>query len=290
MKKGSTTLARQSRKNSQQKLTIGLDLGDRNSWYCVLDEAGHIQLEQRVRATAKGLQDIFGAMPRSRIALEIGTHSPWISRLLRELGHEVIVANARKVRLIGESRKKDDRLDAQTLARLARIDPELLYPVKHRSAQAQADLMMIRARAGLVRVRTGLVNTACGLAKSYGEPLRGCNIRNVNREKAEGLSSELQAALQPLLAAIESVSERITEYNQRIENLAQESYPQVGLLKQVKGVGTLIALTFLLTLEDPHRFSKSRDVGGYLGLRQGEGTLARASHSCTSARKATRIC
>jgi transposase len=66
--------------------------------------------------------------------------------LLSELGHEVIVANARKVRLIGESRKKDDRLDAQTLARLARIDAELLYPVKHRSAQAQADLMMIRAR------------------------------------------------------------------------------------------------------------------------------------------------
>jgi len=172
MKKVSTTLATQSRNISQQKLTIGLDLGDRNSWYCVMDETGQIQLEQRVRATAKGLQDIFGAMPRSRIALEIGTHSPWISRLLRELGHEVIVANARKVRLIGESRKKDDRLDAQTLARLARIDPELLYPVKHRSAQAQADLMMIRARAGLVRVRTGLVNTACGLAKSYGEPLR----------------------------------------------------------------------------------------------------------------------
>ena len=269
MKKGSTTLARQSRKNSQQKLTIGLDLGDRNSWYCVLDEAGHIQLEQRVRTTAKALREVFSAMPRSRIALETGTHSPWISRLLRELGHEVIVANARKVRLIGESRKKDDRLDAQTLARLARIDPELLCPVKHRSAKAQADLMMIRARAGLVRVRTGLVNTARGLAKSYGERLRGCNVRNMNAEKAEGLSPELQAALQPLLAALESVSERITEYNERIEKLAQESYPQVFVLKQVKGVGTLIALTFLLTLEDPHRFSKSRDVGGYLGLQPG---------------------
>jgi transposase len=189
--------------------------------------------------------------------------------LLRELGHEVIVANARKVRLIGESRKKDDRLDAQTLARLARIDPELLCPVKHRSAEAQADLMMIRARAGLVRVRTGLVNTARGLAKSYGERLRSCNVRNMNPEKAESLSPELQTALQPLLAAIESVSERITEYNERIEKLAQESYPQVGLLKQVKGVGTLIALTFLLTLEDPRRFSKSRDVGGYLGLQPG---------------------
>src|SRR6476659_3416917 len=98
-------------------------------------------------------------MPRSRIALETGTHSPWISRLLRELGHEVIVPNARKVRLIGESRKKDDRLDAQTLARLARIDPERWCPGEHRSAQAQADRMMMRARGGLVRARTGLVNT-----------------------------------------------------------------------------------------------------------------------------------
>ena len=211
MKKVSTAAAKQSRNNSQQKLTVGLDLGDRNSWYCVLDEAGQIQLEQRVRTTAKALQEVFGAMPRSRIALEIGTHSPWVSRMLSELGHEVIVANARKVRLIGESRKKDDRLDAQTLARLARIDPELLYPVKHRSAQAQADLMMIRARAGLVRARTALVNTARGLAKSYGERLRGCNVRNMNPEKAEGLSPELQRALEPLLAGIEAVSERISE-------------------------------------------------------------------------------
>ena len=146
MKKVSTVAAKQRRNISQQQLTIGLDLGDRNSWYCVVDESGQIQLEQRVRTTAKVLQEVFGAMPRSRIALEIGTHSPWISRLLSELGHEVIVANARKVRLIGESRKKDDRLDAQTLARLARIDPQLLYPVKHRRAKAQADLMMIRAR------------------------------------------------------------------------------------------------------------------------------------------------
>ena len=269
MKKVSTRTAKQSRNISQQKLTIGLDLGDRNSWYCVLDETGRIQLEQRVRTTAKALQEVFGAMPRSRIALETGMHSPWISRVLSGLGHEVIVAHARSVRLIGESRKKDDRLDARTLARLARIDPQLLCPVKHRSAKAQADLTLIRGRAGLVRARTALVNTARGLAKSYGERLRGCNVRNMNPEKAEGLSPELQAALEPLLNAIESLSERIGEYNERIETLAQKSYPQVALLKQVKGVGTLIALTFLLTLEDAHRFRKSRDVGCYLGLQPG---------------------
>jgi len=171
-----------------------------------------------VRTNAKGLREVFGAMPRSRIALEIGTHSPWISRLLSEVGHEVIVANARKVRLIGKSRKKDDRLDAQTLARLARIDPELLYPVKHRSVRAQADLALIRGRAGLVRARTGLVNTARGLAKSYGERLRGCNVSNMNPEKAEGLSPELQRALEPLLAALESLSEQIAKYNERLDN------------------------------------------------------------------------
>jgi transposase len=269
MKKVSTVAAKQGKNFPQPTLTIGLDLGDRNSWYCVLDEAGQIQREQRVRTMGKALQEVFGGMPRSRIALETGTHSPWISRLLHELGHEVIVANARKVRLIGESRKKDDRLDAQTLARLARIDPALLSPVKHRSVQAQADLTVIRARAGLVRARTGLVNTARGVAKSYGERLRSCNVRNMNPEKADGLSPELQRALEPLLSAIEELSQRIVEYNDRIEVLARESYPQVALLKQIKGVGTLIALTFLLTLEDPHRFGKSRDVGCYLGLQPG---------------------
>src|SRR6266403_2363441 len=215
MKKVSTAAAKQSRNFCQQKLTIGLDLGDRFSYYCVLDETGRMVMEQKVSTTAKGLQAALGGMPRSRIALETGTHSPWVSRLLSKLGHEVIVAHARNVRLIGESRKKDDRLDAQTLARLARIDPELLCPVKHRSAKAQADLTVIRARAGLVRARTALVNTARGLAKSYGERLRGCNVRNMNPEKAEGLSPELQAALEPLLACIESVSEQIHEYKER---------------------------------------------------------------------------
>ncbi len=269
MKKGSTATANESSNFSQQKLTIGLDLGDRSSWYCVLDERGELVSEQKLATTSNSMRKAFSRMPHSRVALETGVHSPWVSRLLSGLGHEVIVAHARNVRLIGESRRKDDRLDAQTLARLARIDPRLLCPVKHRSAKAQADLTLVRARAGLVRARTALVNTARGLAKSYGERLRGCNVRNMNPEKAEGLSPELQAALEPLLAAIASLSDGIREYNQRIEALAEQSYPEVALLKQVKGVGTLIALTFLLTLEDPHRFRQSRDVGCYLGLQPG---------------------
>jgi len=289
MKKISTAGVKQTKNFSDQKLTIGLDLGDRSSWYCVLDEAGEVLLEQKLGTTPKAMKEVFGKVPRSRIALETGMHSPWVSRVLSELGHEVIVAHARNVRLIGESRRKDDRFDARTLARLARIDPQLLAPVQHRSAQAQSHLMVIRARAGLVRARTSLINTARGLTKSYGERLRGCNPRNMNGEKAQGLSPELQAALEPLLAAIESLSERIYEYNQKIEKIAKESYPRVARLKQVKGVGTLIALTYMLTLEDAQRFRKSRDVGCYVGLQPGAETRGRASRSSTSGRKAIRI-
>jgi transposase len=209
MKKTSNAAAPRIEKVEGQKLTIGLDLGDRWSWYCVLNEAGEVLLERKLATTPKAMKEVFGGMPRSRIALETGMHSPWVSRLLSELGHEVIVAHARNVRLIRESRRKDDRLDATTLARLARIDPQLLAPVKHRSAQAQLHLMGIRARASLVRTRTPLINTARGLTKSYGERLRGCNPRNQNPEKAEGLSPELQAALEPFLTEIESLSQHI---------------------------------------------------------------------------------
>jgi len=173
MKKISTTATHKIEKVESQRLTVGLDLGDRWSWYCVLDEAGEVLLEQKVSTTPKAMKEVFGGMPRSRIALETGMHSPWVSRLLSELWDEAIVAHARNVRLIGESRKKDDRLDARALARLARIDPQLLAPVKHRSTQAQAHLSVIRARAGLVRSRTALINTARGLTKSYWERVAG---------------------------------------------------------------------------------------------------------------------
>src|ERR1039458_5979284 len=112
MKKSSTAMAA-SNKNFAQKLTIGLDLGDRSSWYCVLDEAGEVVGEQKLGTTPKAMKEVFAAMPRSRVALETGMHSPWVSRLLSELGHEVNVAHARNVRLIGESRRKDDRLGCQ---------------------------------------------------------------------------------------------------------------------------------------------------------------------------------
>src|ERR1700682_5738475 len=266
MKKTSTVQALQSEDFKEQKLTIGVDLGDRWSFYCVLDEAGKIVLEQKLPTTPEAMKQTFGKLPRSLIALETGTHSPWVSRLLTELGHEVIVAHAQKVQLITKSNRKDERHDARTLAR---IDPALLGPVRHRSVQAQLHLTVIRARAELVRARTALVNAARGLVKSYGQRLPKCGTEQVSRELATGLNAELREVLEPLLQEVESLNERIKEYDARMEQIAKESYPQVELLKQVKGVGTQIALTYVLTLEDPHRFPKSREVGCFLGLRPG---------------------
>jgi len=249
------------------KRTIGLDIGDRNSRYCVVDEQGEVTEEGSVATTRKGLDRVLGAATRCRLAMEVGTHSPWVSRHLARLGFEVIVANARRVRLITESSRKDDKLDAKTLARLARIDPELLSPIRHRGEQAQADLMMIRARAVLVETRTALINAARGLTKSYGERLPSCGTYQMGRDQAESLSPAIRAALDPLLAEVETVTERIQEYDRQLEELCKRRYPEVNLLKQVHGVGTLIALTFVLTVEDPHRFRKSRAVGCYVGLR-----------------------
>jgi transposase len=251
------------------QLTVGLDLGDRSSAYCVLDGAGEILLEQKVATTPEAMRQVFEKMPRCRIAMETGTHSPWVSRLLTALGHEVIVAHAQKVRLITKSRRKDDRLDARTLARLARIDPELLSPVQHRSAAAQLHLTELRARAALVSTRTALVNAARGLAKSYGERLRKCHTQQVGREMTGELSMELRQALEPLLREVESLNERIQEYDRRIAKMTKERYPETALLKQVKGVGDLIAATYVLTIEDPHRFRKSRDAGCFVGLQPG---------------------
>jgi transposase len=169
--------------------------------------------------------------------------------------------------LISQSSRKDDRLDAQTLARLARIDPQLLRPIRHRSERAQGHLMVIRVRASLVEARTELVNAARGLSKSIGERLPSCDTDQMGVERLEGLPAEAKETLRPLLAAVESLTEEIHASDKKIEQIARTEYPETSLLRQVSGVGALIALTFVLTVEDPERFQKSRDVGCYVGLR-----------------------
>jgi transposase len=253
--------------HKREPITIGMDLGDKNSCYCLLGSDGQVLREGQVATTKKAMMQVFSTSVRVRIAIEVGTHSPWVSRLLQGFGHEVIVANPRQVKLITDSSRKNDRLDAQTLARLARVDPQLLRPIHHRSEKTQTDLMIIRVRAALVEAGTGLVNTARGLAKSLGERLPICDADQMGVKQMASLTTELRQAIEPLLQGVELLTEKIKESDREIEQIAREDYPETELLRQVSGVGPLIALTFVLTVEDKSRFQKSRDVGCYVGVR-----------------------
>jgi transposase len=246
---------------------VGLDLGDRWSRYCVLDASGAILAEDRVRSHADALRARFGALPSMRMVIETGTHSPWVSRLLASVGHSVVVANARKLRMIYESDRKNDRLDARMLARLGRADVELLSPVQHRSADTQADLAIIRGRDALVAARTQLINACRGMVKAMGGRLPKCTTAVFAEKMKDYVPAELQTALLPLLESVRALSQQIKSCDLKIRTVAAKQYPETQLLQQVQGVGPLVSLAYVLTLDDPHRFPNSRAVGSYLGLR-----------------------
>jgi transposase len=249
-------------------MTAGLDIGDKHSYLCLLDqESGEVMEEGRLRTTPEAIRRRFSSeQPPMRIAIEAGTHSPWVSRLLEEYGHEVLVANARKTRLIYANKRKTDEIDAENLARLARVDPKLLYPLKHRSEESQAHMALIRSREALVSCRTQLVNHVRGAVKSFGGRLPKCPAVSFHNKAAEHIPEALLPALEPILEQIGSLTERIRQYDRKLQTISKERYPETELLRQVEGIGPLTALTFVLTLEDPYRFEKSRSVGAYLGL------------------------
>jgi len=248
------------------RMTIGVDLGDETSDYCVLDEEGTVVEEGRLGTSQAAFRRRFGSLRPARIAMEVGTHSPWASRLLKKAGHEVWVANARKLRLIFENRRKSDRLDARQLARVARMDPGLLASIEHRTEEVAVDLSVLRARDALVAARTRLVNHVRGAVKSSGARLKRCSTESFPKKAAPQLPEALGRALSPVLTAIAEVSERIAELDAHVERLAEEKYPETALLSQVPSIAALTALAFVLTLERPERFRNSRAVGAYLGL------------------------
>jgi transposase len=249
------------------KVTARLDLGDKYSHLCLIDTgSGQVVEEGRLRTTPEALRRRFVSEPSLRIAMETGTHSPWVSRLLEECGHEVLVANARKLRLIYANKRKTDEIDAENLARLARLDPKLLYPVRHRGEDSQAHLALIRSRQALIGCRTQLVNHVRGAVKSFGARLPKWPARSFHNKAPEHIPEALRPALEPVLEQIASLTERIRQYDRLLVAISKDHYPETEQLCQVEGIGPLTALTFVLTLEDPYRFERSRSVGAYLGL------------------------
>jgi transposase len=264
---GTFDLGRRRWKVQRVGLTVGLDVGDKISHYCVLNEEAEVVERGKLKTTPAALQPWLEALPAgARVVLETGTHSSWISRLIEQAGHEALVAQPRKIPQIYRSQRKNDRRDAEKLARTGRLDPNSMGPIRHRSVEQQADLAVIQARDALVQVRTQLINTVRGLVKGTGERLMGCSSRSFARQVEEQIPQRLRGALLPLVWQITSLSEQIERYDAEVEKLAQKKYPETELLRQVSGVGPVTSLAFVLTVADRWRFRHSRDVGPFLGL------------------------
>ncbi len=246
--------------------TIGIDLGDRESVYCVLDAAGKITEEDSVQNDHASFQERFGASLHARIVIEASCQSQWICRCLEGLGHEVIVANPRQVQLISKSMRKNDRNDAQLLARLGRMDPELLRPVTTRSERSAVVRAMLNARSQLVVTRTKLVNLIRSECKVTGNRIPTCSAESFHRQARPHLPASLRAALEPLLDLLAELQLRVRAYDKEVDRVSADEYPETKILKQVTGIGPLIALTYVATVDDPHRFPKSRTLGCFFGL------------------------
>lgn len=247
---------------------IGIDLGDKRHAVCITDEHGTIQREFFIGNRRTRLADLAKDHPGALLAMEVGTHSPWISRLMAAEGLEVLVANARNLRAIYANDRKCDELDARMLAKLARVDPELLSPVRHGSEASQTTQLAIKLRDTLVRRRVDIVVAVRSTLKSLGTRLPQGSTESFARRAGEALAQHPQFAgsVGPALQALESINSEIKRYDGIILRAGEEEYPVVQLLRQVPGVGPVTALSFVLTIEDPSRFKDIRDVGAFLGL------------------------
>lgn len=246
-------------------LTIGLDIGDRTTHFCVLRDREVV--DRGVTKTSRvGLDQALASFAGARVVLEAGSQSPWMSRHLRAQGFDVHVADPRRVQLISKDPRKTDRRDAEVLARLEAGMPELLGQVHHRSEQAQADLSMVRGRDQLVQCRTSLVQCVRSLCKAFGQSLPSASTSAFSKRVRGLVPESLMPAIEVLLDQIEALSASVREIDRRIAKAAQERYPEVALLQQVNGVGPVTATAFVLTIEEPTRFEDGRRVGSWLGL------------------------
>jgi transposase len=246
---------------------VGIDLGDKKSRVCILDERGEIVLQEWVVTGPEAFFKRFRGETKMDIAMEVGAHSRWASDLLARCGHEVVVADARQLGLITKSNAKSDKRDARTLAQLLRADRRLLSPIEHRAEKLQMDLTVIRMQDNVIETRTRLVTSVRGVVKATGARLPGGETSSFPQRVADLIPEPLRPALAPVLEVIDGLNEAIYEYDCLLEHWARTRYEESSRLTQVKGVGTLTALTFMLTVGDKERFPRTRDIGPFLGLR-----------------------
>lgn len=247
-------------------LYVGLDVHQQMTEICGLDDAGEVRVRARVKTRAPTLRRWFAHRAPLAICLEAGGSSPWVARLLQDLGHDVVVCHPRQIQLIAQSRKKTDRRDAELLARLLRADRALLHPVTVRSAVTQQGRAALAMRHTLVGARTRCMQSVRGVLRGFGFRVpRSTWGQLVERVQALELPDGLPPLLAPLLTTITELTAQIAQLEQELAKIAR-THPVVPQLRAIPGIGPLSALAFVLAVEDPYRFRKSRDVASFLGL------------------------
>jgi transposase len=247
-------------------ITVGLDVGDKRTHFEVVDGA-RLTVRSGSFATSRAeLEKAVEPFPGAKVVLEAGSQSPWMSRVLRGQGYDVLVADPRRVELISKDPRKSDRRDASMLARMGAAMPELLGSVHHRGEQAHAHLAIVRARDLLVRMRARAVQQVRGICRSFGLRLPSATASGFSSKIEHVLPELLKPALVPLLEMANDLTRRIRAFDKLLAQIAKQHYPEVKHLQQVDGVGPIISVAFVLSIEDPKRFRSSRKVGSWIGL------------------------
>lgn len=243
---------------------VAMDVHDEYSQVCVMNQAREILMEAKIPTTRQALNDFFRQREKSMVIYEAGPHALWISELLGSLGHETIACHARRVRLIAESRNKNDRVDAEVLARLSLSDLELIKPIQQRSRQTLDQRSIVHARAALVETQKRLRTMLRGMVKPFGVRLATGKKRALAELATAKLPEHAAQSIDAILKTLSVLAEQIQKLTERVEQLA-DSHPAAARLQTIPGVGPLVSLSYIHAIEDPARFSRT-DIGPYLGL------------------------
>jgi len=263
-KKGAESKASANKADKGAK-TIGIDLSDRTCVACVLDALGEVVEQEKLKLERHELKALARKHPGSRVIIECGTHSPWVSRLLSKHGMEVVVANPRKTRAIWEAAYKSDPRDAEMLARIGRVDVKLLGPIQHVSEDGQKQMLSMKLRDNLVRRRCDLINAVRGTLKALGYRVSNPDSARFHKVVMDQVPAEQHAVIAPCVEVLALLTKQIKDYDKMVAEAAA-AHPVASRLQQIVGVGPVTSLYFVLKIEDPERFGKVRDIGSYLGL------------------------
>ena len=236
------------------RMFAGIDIGDRYSEICLLDAQGEIVERRRIATASSSLTKYFSPKVPLTVALETCSHSSWMNETLSELGATVVVANARKVALIAKNNTKSDKIDAELLARLARSDVKLLSPVTHQSRASNSWARFVR------------VTRWCGVGRAGNRSQRreviGCRLPTKSAASFICCKTSCRPRslrILPLMASIHALTTQIKAMDKSIAQ-TDEHYPIAGFLREIHGVGPVTSLAFVLTISDPERFRRNRDV------------------------------